>query len=288
VSELKYFPFDGKEVRPRVGLLPLAMADWIEIDEHYEPTIDKKKKLLAEQRDAVLQVRPGADASCLELRQILAAFLAERFPDLFVMDREEIRTRGRAFARPESGSEALEQIALWTQEDWTLLSPRAPVTLEAASICFPSRWALAEKMGRDSDGIHARVPGFAAIAKATANTLERLIVGKPLWRLNWSIHDSDELFAPTPQTHSPVLDVSNVLQKTWLRVERQTLVRLPATQAVVFSIRTYLHSLDEVVANDERRSFLAETLRQLLDDSARYKGMMPFLEVLKEVLFRIS
>jgi dimethylamine monooxygenase subunit A len=232
----------------------------------------------------VLQVRPGADAACLELRQILAAFLAERFPELFVMDGEEIRTKGLAFARPESGSEALEQIALWTQEDWAVLSPRAPVTLEAASICFPSRWSLSEKIGHDSDGIHASVPGFAAIAKSTSSTLERLTVGKPLWRLNWSIHDSNELFAPTPRTHEPVLDASNVLQKTWLRVERQTLVRLPATQAVVFSIRTYLHRLEEVVANDERRKLLAETLRRLSDDSARYKGMLPFLEVLKEVL----
>jgi dimethylamine monooxygenase subunit A len=284
VSELKYFPFDGKEVRPRVGLLPLAMADWIEIDEDYEPTIDKKKKLLAEHLDAVLQVRPGADAACLELRQILAAFLAERFPELFTSNGEEVRTRGRAFARPESGSEALEQIAVWTQEDWAVLSACAPATLEAAAICFPSRWSLAEKMGRDSDGIHARVPGFAAIAKATANTLERMTVGKPLWRLNWSIHDSDELYAPSPQSHSPVLDASDVMQKTWLRVERQTLVRLPATQAVVFSIRTYLRRLEEVVANDERRRLLAETLRRLSNDSARYKGMLPFLEVLKGVL----
>jgi hypothetical protein len=46
------------------------------------------------------------------------------------------------------------------------------------------------------------------------------------------------LHHPHPRTPVPDLTAENAGEKLWLRVERQTLRRLPATRAVVFTIRT--------------------------------------------------
>ena len=58
-------------------------------------------------------------------------------------------------------------------------------------------------------------------------------------RRNLSIHNHDELFRPepheSPRSFAP--DPSG-LDQVWLRSERQTLVRLPRTGAVLFTIKT--------------------------------------------------
>ena len=69
--------------------------------------------------------------------------------------------------------------------------------LAAASLCFPSTWVLAEKFGRDMDGIHKPVPGYAEhIGPRLLRIFDNLQVERPAWRLNWSIYDGPELYAP--------------------------------------------------------------------------------------------
>ncbi len=60
-------------------------------------------------------------------------------------------------------------------------------------------------------------------------------------RRNLSIHCHDDLYRPepheSPESFAP--DASGIDQ-VWLRSERQTLVRLPRTEAVLFTIKTQL------------------------------------------------
>ena len=59
----------------------------------------------------------------------------------------------------------------------------------------------------------------------------------------------------------------------WLRVERQTLRRLPASRAIVFTIRTLLRRLDEIVAEAAVARPLAARIREMEPGMAAYKGM---------------
>jgi len=73
-----------------------------------------------------------------------------------------------------------------------------------------------------------------------------------------------------------VEDTQNIeIEKARFRVELQTLTRLPKTQAILFSFKTYLYTLDEIKA-DGLGPQLAEAIEGLKTGNAPgmwvYKG----------------
>jgi hypothetical protein len=72
----------------------------------------------------------------------------------------------------------------------------------SGAVLFPNRWYLEEKLGMDMRNIHEPVPLYEEEIGAKVNTvMDRLKVGKPLWRANWvskiscfNIEDSSHYF----------------------------------------------------------------------------------------------
>ena len=62
--------------------------------------------------------------------------------------------------------------------------------------------------------------------------------GRPLWRFNALWYDDPTLFQPRPE-NAPRAAIDRS-KAPYFRSERQSLVRLPQTGAVVFSIHTYV------------------------------------------------
>ena len=284
-DQLPYFPFDGREFRLEMGLAPLVIENWIEFDGEAGSQLRQRAELLRTDRDQVLQYLDEAEAACLELNRVLREHLLEFLPGHFSGNADAVRVResGVVLARPQSGLEALEQLAHLAQEDFCVLSANDQPRLIAGLVCFPSHWRLAEKIGRTSDEIHPSVPGFADRLSAPTNSvLEKLLPERPVWRVNWTIHDSDALHTPDSKRFSAGLTRDNVLQSTWLRIERQTLRRLPETGAVIFTIRTYQERMANVVQDQERRKQLSVVLKTLPAGTAAYKGLQSVLPVLNQ------
>jgi hypothetical protein len=74
------------------------------------------------------------------------------------------------------------------------------------------------------------------------------------------------------------------LENVFLRVERQTLRRLPVTGAVVFTIRTHLNPILDAIPTAETTRLLLQTLELLPADVATYRGMAKFIAPLKTAL----
>lgn len=285
-----YFPFTGEPYAPSMGLKPLDPGRWIEPDADLAVQARLKARLLRAERRRVLLARPAAEPGCRELYALLAAHLPHYHPGHYTLSEGGVTVHATGARYPDvpprAGAEAvLAILSGWVQEDICLLSPTPPAVLMAGLVCFPSRWNLAEKFGMDSDAIHAPVPGFAgALGAATRSFLERITVEKPVWRMNWTVHDRDELFAPVPVAPREDLTPENVLRETYLRVERQTLRRLPESGAVVFTIRTYVHRMADVVDTVERRETARRTLETLPAEIVSYRGMAKLLGPLVEAL----
>jgi hypothetical protein len=133
----------------------------------------------------------------------------------------------------------LEQAARLVAEDLCLMVEHdGGYHLDAAVVCFPSYWRLAEKMGDSAAAIHGPVPHYAEdLADRVDTFLRRLRPERPVWRRNWDLHDNPELFAPA--VPPPVaLGIDDVAGRVWLRSEHQTLRRLPRSRAILFTIRT--------------------------------------------------
>jgi hypothetical protein len=149
-------------------------------------------------------------------------------------------------------------------------------------LCFPVHWRLRDKLGRPLDVIHAPVPGFA---ERLAGPVERFFAAiqppRPVWRVNWSLVGTDALYLP-PEAGGRARAVSATLagEQLWLRVERQTLRRLPESGAVVFGIRTYVERLSAATATPAVAQALALRIREMPPATAAYKGIAPIREPL--------
>jgi hypothetical protein len=152
--------------------------------------------------------------------------------------------------------------------------------LDAASLCFPSRWRLADKLGRTMLQIHEPVPGYAErIGGPTDRFLDRMEAERPVRRTNWTLVDDDALFLPAPEhRHAPrrAVDPATAGDTVHFRVERQTLRLLPSSRSVLFTIHTAVRPLASLPGGSLRD--LAATLRTVPDDSVRYKGWQQLME----------
>lgn len=142
--------------------------------------------------------------------------------------------------------------------------------LRGGALCFPTGWALEEKLGHTMDEIHGVVPGLNPALGATIRQfLARLKPGVAYHRDNWGLAASDELnLHPVRAIAAPEPPVA--LDRLWLRVEHQALIALPQTRGIVFGIRIALHRLDEV-AHSVAAPGLRRALATLSPELACYK-----------------
>jgi hypothetical protein len=264
--------------RLAMGLHALAPEDWLEAGADATQQMAERRRLLAERPAEVVAALPESAAGCRELYALVLDHLALCFPDRWRrVDGALVdgRSRERFAIDP---ADPLATLGRMVQEDFCLLqaSPGG-YRLTAAVLCFPAHWRLADKLGRPLDVIHAPVPGFdLRLAQPVDRFFAALQVERPVWRANWSLVDTPELFRPPEHRARPRrIDAARAGEQLWLRVERQTLRRLPACGAVVFGIRTYLEPLAEVAADPEAAQALAMRVREMPAEMAAYKGIAP-------------
>ena len=157
--------------------------------------------------------------------------------------------------------------------------------LSAASLCFPSRWDVRDKIGKNLVGIHAPVPHYEEkIGTATQNLFDKLSVERPIWRVNWTVMDSGELHQPTAPRGPDAMQLSseNIEQALHFRRERQTLRKLPESGDILFTIRTYTDPFATVVEQfPEFRRNIGSTIAGASPQTADYKGWVKILNDLQ-------
>jgi hypothetical protein len=147
-------------------------------------------------------------------------------------------------------------------------------SIAAAHLSFPSSWLLAEKFNRPMEEVHAHVPGFQGGTRNAVminRIFDNLLPDQPAERFNWSINWREQLFHPETGRNDAAAPDEAVV-----RVERQTLTKLPKTGAIVFTIRIYLDpvTLFEKHADGRRLALaLAAQLEALTEPQLSYKGL---------------
>jgi len=239
-----------------MGLRPLEESRWLEVDQHRDEEIAAKTRLLRERYDAVVATRREGDEASAELLEVVERFLSDHYPEL-----------DRSVDRDEHPVVAASRLV---QEDLCVLVRDDGWRLQAACVCFPSRWRLAAKIGASLDDIHLPVPQYGEqLARPTNSFFDRLTPARSFWRLNWTLLDRPELHQPSGAPLEPQAPGDD----WFFRVERQTLRQLPRTRAVVFTIRTYVAPLTEMTDRDA--NFAGNLLRAVegAPESMRaYKG----------------
>jgi len=278
-----YLPFAPGDQRPRLGLMALDPARWLEAGTDLAEVLAAKAAVRAAHPDASFAALAGSEAAGAEALRLLADNAATHHPDAYALDgdRLNVRATGAAVDLAPDSEHGLALAGRVLAEDLCLMQTEgnAPHRLTAGSVCFPSRWRLADKLGRPLAAIHTPVPFYAERLEAAVDRFFRhLKPGNGVWRLNWTLHDTPALYepaAPPPRA----LTAAEVGQGLYLRVERQTLRRLPETDAVLFTIRTYMTALKDAIETPETAADLAAAVATLPPATLAYKGLAPYREV---------
>jgi hypothetical protein len=259
----RYRPYEPGPFRWRLGLRPLEVADWIEIDERYDDDVAYKARLADEHPTTVFRAMPGTEPEGAEVLEALVDHLRVTWPERF------------ADIAPPAGLHPLEAAGRLVQEDLVLLVERdGGLVFGAGSVSFPNRWDLPSKVGRSMREVHEPVARLNhQLAEPIDRFFDRLTPDRSFWRLGWGVLDTGELYQPLDGT-APPRPASATFADLHLRVERETLRRFPRTGCVLFTIRTHLTRLADVTADPADAARLAEALERLPDDVADYKQLL--------------
>ncbi len=222
------------------GLNPVAPGDWLIADEAYGAQMGYREALLRARRGDVVRMAPEARPAADELLQ---AVLAQTdLMDGFTRVGEAVTCPDGRVVRLDR-DDPLGTCGRLVQEDFALMQVRDPDRggehmLTGAVLCFPASWTLDEKFLRPLTAIHGPVAAYDAnIARRVQRLFDAIRPGAPIWRANALIYDDPDLHQPRREGARRRLAAGG---PRWLRIERQTLARLPGTGAVAFAIHTYV------------------------------------------------
>lgn len=239
-----------------IGLKPIGEPAWLEGGEP-DPAA-RKDLLFAAHREIVWGETPASLAGQEEVLGLVEAALgpAPRDPAL----------------------PALYAAARRTPDDLVLMEKRDDAwRVSALSLCAPTFFTARDVLGRSLAEIHGPVHGFSERFLARVERIfEGLRPGLILERRNWSLVNSSEPFTPDPapiRARIGSIDPAQVGAELFVRVERQTLRRLPQTGGALFTIRVWLHPLGALADDPPRLKAFARAWRAAPADFRDYKRL---------------
>lgn len=225
-------PYDIHNSRALPGISLFEMGDWLAVDDAFADQMTERARLLTHHRSDVLALDETARSAAVELLDLV---LTHAYPGAA---NQVVRPDGVAVVIDRD--DPLGTLGHLIQEDLCILQKCGDEhVLTAAVLCFPASWTLSEKFMRPLIGIHEHVAEYdGGLAKRVQRLFDGVRVGRPMWRFN-------ALWYQDPSLHQPrsIHDKRTQLDEAeaqYLRSERQCILRLPETGAVVFSIHTYV------------------------------------------------
>jgi dimethylamine monooxygenase subunit A len=217
------------------GIQPVTDDSWLVVDEAFAGQMAERDRLIAEVPALVHGLQDAARPAAEELYTQVLEKLART---------QGYRVGSKTVLRPDGVEVALDQsqplltLGRLVQEDLCLMQKQGDEhVLTGAILCFPASWTLAEKLGRAMVGIHRPVvPYDADLAKRVQRMFDMIRPEQPLWRMNANIYAAPDLFHPRREDDPR----KERRDGAFMRSERQCLLRLPQTGAVLFSIHTYV------------------------------------------------
>jgi hypothetical protein len=303
------FPFPEDEYMYSVNIEPHTKGEpgscvefAIDLDEHYIAECEDRKIVLDEDPGRYIALPHMMDAQW-DMVELVMDNLSTDYPDQFQLTKngdnwhwvniplgiEQDFIFGDADSLP---MEPFEFIGRQVQGDWVVLDQRDDnLFADMAIVTTQADWSVAFDAGMSFQQWHGPVPHAheMGVFDRALKYLLNMQYGSPVRRLNWTMTVNPRL--DTSPENYPVwgpdnvsVTPENVGEKVYLRVELQALFRLPRSNAMAFSIRCYLISLDELVTFPRWAKRLHRVLKSLHPDLIEYKGLTNYHQMMLDYL----
>lgn len=244
-----YLPFLQGPPDFSPALRPIPESKWLLPDTEKDAWLPGKRILMASRPDDVVAGEVDGEAA-RELLSLIGETVGES-------------------PQPDWPS-ALEAAASLVSDDLCLLGEgdEGNWELEAAVVTAPTYWHLDEVIHTTLGGLHTPVPGGdPQLARRIKRIFDYLHPDKILERFNWTVQAEGTRFTPDPP---PVEGMT--AEQLFLRVERQTVRKLPETETICFTIRVCMDPLMTVLSNADVRESFEDAWLGAAPEVRQYKG----------------
>jgi dimethylamine monooxygenase subunit A len=298
------FPFRSDSYRYSTNIEPARRtvqteagewgAEILRLDEDYTDELAERARILRADPTR-LAVLPHMRLACWDALLTCLRELAAQRPDVMSLrlDDGELVWRNdllgvvQRFREGEDDSlpgGPLGFLGTQIQDDIVLLDQReGSLWADAGLVTFAADWSLSFDVGMRFLEVHGPVPRIheEGIITRAERFLMRLQPGQEYRRTNWTmsvgrrLDQATETYPEWGRDRRLVVQAGGdeLAERLHLRVEVQHLIRLGASGAVLFLIRTYLLSLAELAQVHAWRERCGRVLAELPEDMANYKGL---------------
>jgi dimethylamine monooxygenase subunit A len=289
------FPFSTDSYKVDVNTEPNnrcgdaeSLMALFDVDEHYHDEIAERAWVL--QTDpSRYHVLPHMESAQWEALEMIMENLAKDFPEHFSFSKVgqecawENRLLGLShrFMLGDQGTlpcEPFEYITRQAQGDFVLIDQREDdLWIDGGMVTQSFSWSFDFVLGMNWAEWHGPIMGqkeLDVIERGRRMTMV-LPADRPLRRLNWVTLVKPRLdrsleAMPEWEKDDLSLEAANVPNDLFFRVELQQLYRLPQSHAILFVLRNYMISFDEISRVPNWRVRLHRVLRDLDPNSDRY------------------
>lgn len=250
-----YKPFYDGPPRFQVGLRRIAPQDWLTPDPEAGWLALKSERLDATP-DTYYRALPSAAAAEAE-----------------ALARIEAATGQTRTGRTEPALIAAGRLV----SDDLVVMEKAGNGWIATSLLLtqPTFFSLDDAFNRELHQLHTPVPnGSPSLAGKISRVFDRMPSGEVFERFNWTVQLGLERHWPHGSAMREQLKTAparEAIDRLALRVERQTLVRLETTNAILFCIRICLDPIRTALADPADRAAFADSWRAASEDALAYK-----------------
>ncbi|KAG2752192.1 hypothetical protein P692DRAFT_20311419 [Suillus brevipes Sb2] len=275
-----YRPFRW-EYHQNMSLKKLEPDYWLELESTYRERISQRRQTYALHGKRVIDELPGSEAASKELMEMVIQYLCLRYPQQFEFDEWTLTFRNHILNSTANIStvhplvfllENVPEDFLITQED----PDTGLYTLRAAVSTSAIGWNISQKIGKPLHEIHGPVPDYKEkMAFSMDRYFSKMPCNKPIQRGSWGLEIGEPLYLQTDESdwsHRQHQDPNLPLSHIYMRVDWQTLRRLPKSRAIVFNFK----ALFTPVTDFRNEPFIPKLLLKVLLEGKKaimeYKG----------------
>lgn len=314
-AAVKRFPFPFPEddymysvnMEPHTSGRPGSVFEHMfDVDEHYVAEMRDRARVLADD-PLRCQSLPHMTLAGWDLLELIMENFSRDYPQWFSLSKEGDRWHwinrplgiDQSFTFMDESTlpcGPFEYITRQAQGDFTLQDQREDnLWIEAGMVTSQADWSLDFDIGMSFHEWHAPVPlaGKMGIFDRALKFLLALQHGAPVRRFNWTM-TVDPLLDTSPENYhkwgpsKTTMTPETIGKRQHLRVELQTLIRLPRSNAIVFPIRCYLISFEDLVRQPKWARRLHRVIKTLPDELATYKGFIRNRELMIDYLSKFD
>jgi hypothetical protein len=254
---------------------------WLEVENTYVERVKQRQELFREHGTKVLDYLPGSELVCKELMEMCLQFYCARYPTYFSLspDKKIFQNKLLGTKTEIKRFHPLHILLNNVPEDFAIVlrnEEDGMYYFRAGVICSSLGWNVSTKIGMQLKEIHKPIPDYKEkMSFSMDRYFSKMPTNAPIQRGSWGLEVDTPLFMPPGHPHEKLREIQKpdlAIDECYLRVDWQTLRRLPLSGGIVFNFKGLFTPVKEFRDEPYIPALLLKILKEGKKNLMEYKN----------------